>query len=65
MTAIIHKDLNYAVKGACFDVHNTLGQMLPERFYQAALAIALEVRGFSCEMEKGFEVFYRDVRVGR
>jgi GxxExxY protein len=26
MTHIIHKDLSYAVKGACFDVHNALGR---------------------------------------
>jgi hypothetical protein len=30
MTVIIHKDLSYAVKGACFDVHNALGPLLPE-----------------------------------
>lgn len=57
MTVIIHKDLSYAVEGACFDVHNTLGPLLPEKFYQAALAIALEERGIRCEREKGFEVF--------
>ena len=45
MTTIIHKDLSYAVKGAGFDVHNALGPMLPERFYQAALAIAPLRRG--------------------
>jgi hypothetical protein len=45
MITIIHKDLIYAVKGTCFDVHNALGPMLPERFYQAALAIAPQRRG--------------------
>lgn len=64
MTTIIHKELSYTVKGACFDVHNALGPMLPERFYQAALAIALQARGIRCEMEKSFEVYYRNVRVG-
>jgi hypothetical protein len=38
MSKIIHKDLSY-------DVHNALGPMLPERFYQAALAIAPQRRG--------------------
>ncbi len=42
MKIIIHKDLSYAVKGVLFDVYNALGPMLPERFYQAALAIALQ-----------------------
>ena len=62
MSKIIHKDLICVIKGACFD--NGLGPMLPERFYQDALAPALEGRGARCETEKGFEVFYRDVRVG-
>lgn len=65
LAVIIHKELSYTVKGACFDVHNALGPMLPEQFYQAALAIALEERGIRCETEKGFEVFYRDSNVGR
>lgn len=64
MTTIIHKELSYTVKGVCFHVHNTLGPMLPERFYQAALVIGLEAQGIRCETEKRFEVYYRDVRVG-
>ncbi len=65
MTTIIHKDLSYAVKGVLFDVHNALGPMLPEKFYQAATAIGLEAQGIRCETEKEFEVFYRGVGVGR
>jgi GxxExxY protein len=47
-----------------FDVHNALGPMLPEKFYQAAIAIGLEAKGIRCETEKSFEVYYRDARVG-
>ncbi len=64
MTHIIHKDLSYTVKGVFFDVHNALGPMLPEKFYQAAVAIGLEAKGIRCETEKSFEVYYRDARVG-
>ena len=64
MTHIIHKDLSYAVKGVLFDVHNALGPMLAEKFYQAAIAIGLEAKGIRCETEKSFEVYYRDARVG-
>ncbi|MBN2007466.1 MAG: GxxExxY protein [Anaerolineae bacterium] len=64
MPTIIHKDLSYAVKGVCFDVHNALGPSLAERFYQAALAIGLEAKGIRCETEKSFEVYYRGTRVG-
>lgn len=64
MTHIIHKDLSYAVRGVLFDVHNALGPLLAEKFYQAAIAIGLEAKGIRCETEKSFEVYYRDARVG-
>jgi GxxExxY protein len=65
MTHIIHKDLSYAVRGVLIDVHNALGPTLPERFYQAAVAIGLEAKGIRCEREKEFEVHYRGTQVGR
>ena len=65
MTEIIHKELSYAVRGVLFDVHNQLGPMLPERFYQEAVAIGLEAKGIACETEKQFSVQYCGVEVGR
>lgn len=38
--------------------------MLPEHFYQDAIAIGLRAKGIRCETEKPFEVYYRDTRVG-
>jgi GxxExxY protein len=64
MTTIIHKKLSYEVKGVLLHVYNTLGPMLPERFYQDAIAIGLRAKGICCETEKQFEVYYRDARVG-
>lgn len=64
MTEIIHKKLSYAIRGILFHVYNTLGPNLPERFYQAAIAISLEDRGVRCSTEKAFEVHYRGERVG-
>ncbi len=34
MAEIIHKELSYALRGVLFDVHNQLGPLLPEKFYQ-------------------------------
>lgn len=65
MTKIIHKELSYTVRGILFDVHNQLGPMLPEKFYQEAIAIGLEGRGIACQTEKEFEVKYQGVQVGR
>lgn len=59
MAVIIHKELSYAVKGACFDVHNALGPMLPEKFYQAAMAIANDVVLTAAEARAAYQI-YRD-----
>ena len=64
MATIIHKELSYRVRGVLLDVHNSLGPMLPERFYQDAVALGLEQEGIGCQTEMAFEVHYRDVRVG-
>lgn len=65
MTHIVHKELSYLVRGVLFEVHNELGPMLPELFYQEAVSIGLEHKGIKHEREKLFEVLYRGVQVGR
>ena len=64
MTHIIHKELSYAVRGVLIDVHNKIGPMLPEKFYQEAVAVGLEKRGIACRTEKMFEVYYGRTQVG-
>jgi GxxExxY protein len=64
MPKIIHKELSHNVRGVLLHVYNALGPMLPERYYQDAIAIGLEACGVRCETEKVFEVYYRRVRVG-
>lgn len=65
MTILLHKALSYEVRGVLFDVYNALGPMLPERFYQAAVALGLEKKGITCQTEKQFNVLYRGIEVGR
>lgn len=65
MAKIIHKELSYSIRGAFFDVYNALGPMLPEQFYQNALAIDFEAKGIRFQAERLFEVLYRGVQVGR
>jgi GxxExxY protein len=62
---LIHQELTYKIRGVLFDVYNQLGPNLPERFYQAAIAIGLEGNGIPCQTEKQFEVIYRGIEVGR
>lgn len=64
MPEIIHKELSYAVRGILLDVHNKLGPMLPEKFYQDAIETGLTARGIACKPQKEFEVYYRGTRVG-
>ncbi|MCP4540323.1 MAG: GxxExxY protein, partial [Chloroflexi bacterium] len=64
MTKIIHKKLSYEVRGVLLHVHNELGPNLTESFYRDAAAFGLEKRDVRCEVEKSFEVYYRDARVG-
>jgi len=64
MTKLIHADLTYTLRGLLFDVYNRLGPMLPERFYQQAVSIGLEKQGIKHQLERSFEVYYRNQRVG-
>ena len=65
MVKLIHKELNYKVRGVLFDVHNQLGPNLPEKFYNDAVIIGLEAANIRCQPEKQFSVQYRGVEVGR
>ena len=65
MTNFLHKELSYTVRGVLFDVHSQLGSLLPEKFYQTAVATGLENKGIRCVTEKQFDVYYHGVQVGR
>ncbi|HSH02053.1 MAG TPA: GxxExxY protein [Anaerolineae bacterium] len=64
MSALLHKQLTYTIRGTLFDIHNQLGPMLPEKAYQKAVVIGLEKAGINCEIEKRFDVYYEGINVG-
>ncbi len=64
MSQLIHADLTYQVRGVLFKAHNELGPLLKESLYRDAIGLELRKLGLSCEVEKGFEVFYEGARVG-
>lgn len=64
MAKLIHPELSYQVRGVLFDVYNKLGPLLKESYYRDAIGIGLQQRGLACVLEKGFEVFYQEERVG-
>ncbi|MDM8528188.1 GxxExxY protein [Anaerolineales bacterium HSG24] len=64
MSKLIHANLTYTIRGVLFDVYNKLGPSLPETFYQQAVEIGLNNKGIPCQIERGYEVYYRGQRVG-
>jgi GxxExxY protein len=64
VSKLIHEQLSYQVRGVLFDVYNSLGPLLPEKYYTEAIEIGLKDKNIRCEIEKPFEVFYQDSRVG-
>jgi len=57
-------DLTESIIGCCFDVMNELGIGFLEAVYKNALYIALKEQAFDVEVEKRYDVFFRDRRVG-
>lgn len=50
----------YALMGAAFEVHRTLGGGLLEEIYQQSLEIELQLRGIPFRAKQELEVFYKD-----
>jgi GxxExxY protein len=59
-----HFELTETILGSCFDVMNELGSGLLESVYKNALFIAIKDKGLSVEIEKRFEVIFRDRKIG-
>ena len=62
---LLHANLTYEIRGVLFDVGNELGPGLPERDVQRAISIGLTKRQIPHLLEEEFNVYYRDVEVGR
>ncbi|MGZ6330350.1 MAG: GxxExxY protein [Parachlamydiaceae bacterium] len=60
----MHSNLTEIILGCCFDVMNELGAGFLESVYKNALCIALKEEELSIEVEKRFEVIFRDQKVG-
>lgn len=58
------RDLTYAIRGAAFEVHGTLGSGLLEGAYQAALLHKLRLCGLNAEAEVGATATYKGMNLG-
>jgi len=60
-----HSELTRSILGCCFEVMKELGPGFQERIYKNALLIAMKQKGLQVEIEKSFEVIFRDKVIGR
>jgi GxxExxY protein len=63
-TNIIYSDLSYEVMGAIFEVHKELGPGFLESVYKKALVLELTNRGMKVDVEKVFDLTYKEKKVG-
>lgn len=64
MTELLHEDLTYEVRGACFEVYKELGNGHKEKVYHKALSRELQDRGVDFDSEARINITYKDEKVG-
>lgn len=57
-------DITEKIIGACFRIHNTLGNGFPEVIYQRALALELNAIGVPYEREFDMAIYYMNEKIG-
>jgi GxxExxY protein len=60
----LYQELTETILGCCFDVMNELGEGFLESVYKNALLISLREKGLKVDVEKGFEVIFRERKIG-
>ena len=61
---LIYKEESYKIRGACFNVYNTLGGGIQEKIIQRALFNELSLIGFSVNKEAKINIFYKQEKIG-
>lgn len=62
---VIYPSLSYEIIGAAFDVFNSIGYGLSEKYYQRAYAKALEERRLSFKKEQIVDSYYQEQKLGK
>ncbi len=62
---LLHQELTRLILSCCFEVMKELGPGFQERIYKNALLIVMKQRGLEVEVERPFEVVFRDKVIGR
>lgn len=62
---IIEKELSYKIVGILFEVHRELGGQYQEKYYQRAVAKALQVEKIPFEEQIFVDLAYKDLKIGK
>jgi len=60
---MIENDISYAIRGAAFKVHTTLGPGLLESSYESCLAYELRKLGYDVKTQVGLPLVYEDIKM--
>jgi GxxExxY protein len=58
--ALVYEELSFQIRGAIYEVYNTLGPGFREETYKVAVIHELEQRGIPVAREVNFEIKYKD-----
>jgi len=60
---LTENDISYAIRGAAFKVHKTLGPGLLESVYETALTYELRKAGFDVKTQVAVPMYYEEIRM--
>jgi len=63
MSKLIHEELSYAIRGALYEVYDTLGPGFREETYKLAVLVELERRSLPFNREKIVDVVYKGRKI--
>ncbi len=60
---MIENDISYAIRGAAFKIHSTLGPGLLESSYEVTLAYELTKLGYEVKRQVGLPLVYEEIKL--
>lgn len=65
MPKIVEKDLSYKIVGILFEVHTELGGQYQEKYYQRAVAKALQAENIPFVEQIAIDLTFKDEKIGK
>lgn len=64
MGKLLYEKETYKIRGACYDVYNEFGGGFKEKLIQNALVKDLKNKGFTVDVQKRIDIYYKGEKVG-